>query len=246
MGVELDNYGRASRVLPQRTPEGENAELRTSLYGDQHVVPVFSNAFALADEGGTFVALNPTPGTGITQGITTAFVATTPVIAIHNLEKASDPAAKRVYIDQIKALCSVVGATATNWQYVAVRDNLRIPSGGTPLTPANVNGDSARASIARIDFGNLTAPAAVDPKIVARGMLRTVLPPAFDEHVLKFGGVEAAAQVPNYAVATAALITKNLPAVILGPQQSLLIYLFGTALATTAPTWEPEIIYHER
>jgi hypothetical protein len=256
--IEIDNKARASRALPQRVNDTEAVPMRGSVYGEQVMIPVIRKQHGLLDEGSYFVTNNASQ-TGILSTPATGFVATTPACVIYNKDSPSNPAAKRINLDYINLVTTVVGSAASglvNLQgalYLDTGD--RYSSGGTDIT-ANIvqpSMDTSFGSIAKVRFGAITATAAtgsvraVCPLRVIRPVVSaTVLDVVGETKWFNFGGVEGALN-GSITVANANFITVPMPAVSLGPNQSLLLYLWQNVGGTNvAATYAPEVGWWER
>lgn len=238
-----------SRALPQATADSPVAQRqpRGGRYGEAYVMPLFNNAVVAADEGSYFVATTPTPGAGIAFGgaAITAFNDTTGCgLALTNNDGVGG---KRIYLDYIKLILTVIPTSATNIQLAIKLDNVqsRYTSGGTAITPVNANGDVGAASIARLAFGALTLAASSSAaRVLGRAPVRTIAPLVNDKFLLSFGSLpDVAAQ--NYALATAGAFTAGFPPIVIGPNQVLTVHSWGTAQAA-APTFELEMGWIER
>jgi hypothetical protein len=162
-----------------------------------------------------------------------------------NNELRTAAAPKRVYMDYIKLIVVAGAATAVNWQYAIVLDDspTRYTSAGTALVPLNPNGDSSVASVVTGYFGALVIAAAANRRLIARGNLKGSKPVVYDTFLIVFGGAPgsghaAASTVPVQTVDCA-------PPVIIGPQQNLVLSMWGTSSNEIA-TFEHEIAWFER
>lgn len=254
-----------SRVLPQVRPDGTESETfgRGGRYGEAYMLSMVRKAHMLADEGSYFVTNNAQ--TGILSAAALTPAATTPSLIISNTDQ--QPNGKRIYLDYIDLLCTAAGVTATASGYKAlaiVLDSiLRYTSGGTVLTAniVNPNMDSLNKSVASVVFGSITAAAASVAARTVVGLRQMRLPVtattapdiANERFRLEFGNVESSPNSSSSASA-AGLDTLNtdqvikLPPIVIGPQQSFLLYLFqqGATTYSTATTYAPEIGWWER
>lgn len=249
-GNERQITGLVGRLLstPGLGNEGVEKYMRLDKRGDVIVVPVLSGFQGAAMEGSYYVARTATIGTGIAAGAVgqTAWVATTPSLYIHNGESAGG---KYMSLDFIKLTASVAGASLTDYQYACFVDGgARWTSGGTQLTNVkNANMDVAAASSATVYFGAITAPAATaDVRQLARGYFHTAIPVILDQYILKFGGVSADMSMATLAGTAASITSLPCAPAVIGPGDSFLMYLWGTAMATTSPAFEVEVGWVER
>lgn len=259
MSIDFSNFARVSRLLPQPDFDGQQAEMRLSRYGEQKVLPVIRKCHPLADEG-SFYLTNNNGQTGILSSPATGFVATTPCCVIYNTESPANQAAKRIFLDFLKLATTVVGSAASGLVRVEgavyIDRTNRYSSGGTNITNNIIspNGDVAKAaSIANAYFGAITASAAsayaraIDPYFIFRATVSgTVADVVGEQKVMTFGTVETQLN-GSITVANANNITVPLPPVIIGPDQSAVIYVWQAAGATNvAATYAPQLAWWER
>lgn len=244
--LETKLKGKVSRPLPQPEQDTDLQEIRTSRYGDVYVKPLWSTMHTVADEGGYFVATSPTPGTGIaTTTSITAETAVSPVMVVKNNDQQT-LAAKRIYLHYLKMLLTAAPTSATAWQAVMRLDNVnRYTSGGSAIVSVNVNMDfGASDPITQVYFGAIVAPA-IGPSIrlVYREQIRNAIPIVGDEWTFVFGSAEMARSAQPAATLDRQVFAA--PPVVLGPQQTWLLNMFGAANAG-APAWEFELGYFIR
>lgn len=207
----------------------------------------------LAREGSLWLCNNGQAG--IATGVAAAFAATTPTLIIQNIAPVGG---KSIYLDYVALVTTAAGGFASagvNLQLVTVLDNtLRYSSGGTKLTSnivsPNMNFVSGK-SIADIYFGALTATVATGAarticglRILRPAVSATVLDVIGELKVLNCGGVE---QMLNgsITIANANSISHPLPPHIIGPQQSLLMYLLLNGTTPAAASYAPETSHWE-
>lgn len=258
-GPSLQNsvFGLVGRLLPGATQDGAEGEVRLGRYRESYALSLIRKQHLLADEGVYRIANNNNQS-GITDNLGTGFVATVATAIIFNNDVASNPGYKRIYLDFNNlntVTANTAASTAGSIQGAVYVDNgNRYSSGGTNLT-ANIispNMDAPSPSVASVYFGALTATAAtaavraVNPFMYIRTAASgTAFDVAGENKLFNFGAVENTMN-GSITVANANNIPVPLPPVIIGPQQSALLYLWyaaGTtnAAGTTAPTiawWE--------
>lgn len=203
---------------------------------------------AIADSGGFYVGISPTPGTGLAgnaAGVAT-FAETTPYIILFNNGLLN------IYPTHIRMHTTAVGTgnttAAQNWTFCLDSGN-RLSSGGTALTINNLNMNSNNKSAATITVGGtLVATAAssvrrvVGHQAVKFGNIETI----HDCLQFNFGGAEQCD--PTSLINNAAAIshtTVNFAPLVIGPNQSFLAYRWVTG-NTAMPTYEIEIGYVEK
>jgi hypothetical protein len=261
MGTEALMRGRVSRTLPQPDVDGmrDGEPLRAGRYDELYVVPIIRKQHGLADEGSYFVT-NSGSQTGILSSAATGFVATTPACIIYNSDSSTNSAAKRICVDFVKLVTTVVGSAASALVRVEGAVYLdtgnRYSSGGTSITAniVNPNMDVPKSlSVANVYFGAITATAAsggvraIDPYFVFRSTVSaTVADVVGEQKVLNFGGVETMLN-GSITIANANNITVPMPPLIIGPNQSALIYIWQAVGGTNvAATYAPNIGFWER
>lgn len=246
--------GIVSRVLPQPSSDNTEGTLRLDRYGNIYNQPLVRKTHVLADQGMYWIANNGQ--TGILSSGATGFVATTPAALIYNSDNLGG---KRIYLDYMNLVTTVVGSAASglvNLQMAVYLDTgNRYSSAGTNLT-ANIvspNMDfSTKSSVAQVYFGAVVATAAsgsvravVGLRIVRPVVSATVLDVVGEQKQFNFGGVEATMN-GSITIANANNIPVPLPAVIIGPNQTALIYLWQNVGGTNvAATYAPELGWWE-
>jgi hypothetical protein len=235
-----------SRTLPApRLPDGSAiSNQRTNGYGDQLVVPIMEKMYPLADEGSYFVALNPTPGTGIAgHAAPTTFDNTKPFILIKNVDAFGG---KRMYLDYIKLVVTAAGTAGnTNFATHQLDGGAGYTSGGSQLTTVSPNIDMAPSSIALIYAGAAVATAGTSPRTIASQNVRTVIPVVGDTYVFTFAN-----QLPAFVglPIEGTLICEraiHVPPVVIGPNEWYKLVLWR-ASQSAAASYEVEMGWWER
>lgn len=251
--------GLVARYLPPANPDNLQVDVpaRFGRYGESYALSLVRKQHLLADEGSYFLT-NNNAQSGILSTPATGFVATTPAAIIYNTDSPTAPNYKRIYLDFLNLVTTVVGSAASglvNLQAALYLDTgNRYSSGGTEIT-ANIvspNYDISPKSIARVWFGALTATAAsaaraLSPlRVVRPAVSGTVLDVVGETKWFNFGAVEGMLN-GSITIANANFIPVPLPPVIIGPGQSALLYLWQNVGATNvAATYAPELGFWER
>jgi len=190
-----------------------------------------------AEAGKYFVATNGTPGTGIIGPVCTTYDATKPTLLLAN-PAASDV---KLYLDYLRMYVTVVGVGHTSPKIVFALDTAkgvdRWTSGGTAITPVNVNSGSQVASDAFMYFGAITAAAAGSTRTINSHQLASAIEVVFDSWVFDFGA-------PSHSQHTAlannsTTITHGYfgePPVVLGPGTCFTATVWAGSLSTGI-TW---------
>jgi hypothetical protein len=215
------------------TTEGGQAYDRSSLFGEKIVQNLHGvRTPMLAKEGSMWVATN-VPGTPIVDPNASGFVATTPAMVLFN----NNPTGGAwIYPVRFKHVATAAGTSSTTWdvQWIIDTGN-RYTSGGTALTPVNVNPNVLSTKTgAVIHFGAVTAPAANASRIVYADRVRTVIKVIGDETIFEFGGsTPMSVGMPTDGTLQLSKVCQ-VPAIALPPQCSLLYYEYGASQGTAA------------
>ncbi len=232
-----------------------NIQFPTSF--EQKVVSLYPSYHGLGQEGSTYIATNPTVGTGI--AITTSVVddaATAssthaqfaPALLVQNTWSASNTAAKSLYPLYIKLITTAIPTSATRWDCSVRLDNVatKYVSGGSTITPVCLNSNVATTSGASVYFGAIV-PSGVQTgagRLVGRALLSSTIPVVLDTYIITFGDVGASTNVANGG-ATRADKTIPMAACVVAPGWSFQLDLFGASNAAAAG-YEFEFVYAER
>lgn len=229
--------GVVSRILPSANPDSSNNDIavRQGTYGELYTQPLVRKSHNLADEGSYFIINNAQ--TGITPPLGVAFSATVAALILYN----NDTLGRRLYLDYIN-LTNIVAVTATSsvvgeanaFLALVIDNGNRYSSGGSVLTaPVNPNLSNA-ATTPNISayFGNLTATAAtgaartlVGQRVTRPSPTTAALTLVGDTWLLNFGAVEGMAAT-SQTVTNANFVPVPMPPVVIGPQQSVALYLW--------------------
>lgn len=238
-------YGKSRRDAPTTSAEDSQLQPRLSRYGEIISVPLGHGLQAIANEGNYFKAINPTPGTGIAQTIQTTFLATNGVFSLRNSDTAGG---KQIFPDYLRLICTVVGASTTRSEGLIAIDTItRYASGGSAITPVNVNSDSSTSTKAVVHFGALTLAAEGGGiRRLCRFQLRTAIMVAFEEWIITFGRPADAGAFNTLSGSAAQRMVVDVGPVVIGPTHALTFHLWNTANAATPPSWEFEAGWFER
>lgn len=245
MGIDVKPEMEVDRTKPHPELDGTDIDPRLSRYREQMIIPSIVTKHALADEGSYFLANNAQ--TGIANAAApTAFSATNPFILIYNAGRPSDDFAQRLYLDYLTLLATAPGTGGTSLQCAITKDNgNRYTSGGTDLTPFIANaGPTSTASANRIYAGNITASSATGnaKTLIGNRWLSGTIPVIGDEYSLRFG---SAGLGDSVTISTVKSVIKNMPPIVLGPDESLLVHLWLPA-QSAASSYAPELGFWER
>lgn len=248
--------GFVARNVPSPFQDDRDSDkpLRSGRYGEMYVLSKVRKQHLLADQGSYFVTNNAQ--TGIASPAVATFGATTPLMTVFNGDTVG-ATAKRVYLDYLALITTAAGSFASagvNLQLMVYVDNTdRYSSGGTDITANAVspNMDSGAKSVCKVRFGNITATSATGAvralcglRILRPVVSATVADVVGEQKLLNFGCVE---QMLNgsITVANANNIPLSLPPVVIGPQQSALIYFVMNGTTPAAASYAPELAWWE-
>jgi hypothetical protein len=213
------------------------------------VEPVFGKNYGVADEGQYFVANNS--GTGVaTVAAPTSFSDTAPLFTINNVDTSQNTANKRIYLDWLRLTQTAAGTAGVDLRLRLVLD-YTVPTGGTLLTPLNVNTDVPKSSsiaVPRILPTGITQSGSSRVIIGTQVVIPTQTAPltALDEAFINFGGVDNIYPVYNSAAGTNVVkFAYNFPPVIIGPGAVLMVEFLITS-QSAASSWTCECGWWER
>lgn len=222
----------------------------------QKVQNLWNSDMALADEGNYFVTTNPTTGTAIAMTTSVVDDAATgssthaqfaPVMIVYNRMTADNPNATSIYLRYLRMMLVQVPTSATSWRFSIRLDNVvRYSSGGSTLTPVNVNPTSSKVSAATVYFGAIVPSAlpTAASRLVANGLVNSAIPVTLDQWLFSFGN-----SAPHMDQLNAGAGAKNVsivcPPLMIPPGWSLSLGMWGASNAA-APSWEFEMGHVER
>lgn len=199
----------------------------------------------LADLGYQYVAVTPTPGTGIIcGGSVQAFTETTPILTVFN------GGLLNIIPQYLRLRISVVGVTDSAQTFLTntLDSGNRWSSAGTALVKANTNMNSTNTSAAQIQFGAVVATAASGSRrIVSHSMVRSLkIGVIHDTIALNWGhSAQSLTSVLINNSTTHSDTVVNVAPVVIGPGQTMVL-VHWAASQTTGTTYEAEFAYVEK
>lgn len=238
------------RLLSAASSGADNGNSNARLFdrGELAIRSLLDGLMNASDEGSHFVAANSTtPGTGIAQGIQTAFSATANVLCTI----VNSDTALCLHLDTIRLINAVAGASTTSAQIALQLDpTIRSVTGGTALTVRGSRGSIGAPSNVVVTFGAITLGAAGgNVRTVARMALKSQAAPCWnvgDVVDLAFGDCPRGSGGQELNGAVARHIVVPCGPIVIPPSSTLSVHLWNIANATTAPSWEPEIRFIQR
>lgn len=237
-------YGESRQAKQARAADRTNVPMATTVHGDVRTSPYGKGVYGLADEGSYFVARNPTIGTGV-AGIAAADAADDLETLLFLRNTSADSEGKRIYLDYLRLVPTAAGTNGTTTQYYSWIDTgtSRYTSGGSAITPQNVNMDSSESAPVTCMFGALvTAAASADKRTVGGGSLRLgVIKVIGDIYTFEFGPARGALPTSLVTSGTAqAIVTVRHAPVVLGPGDMFGLEVYA-ASQTVAASFEFEL-----
>lgn len=222
------------RPLPSQDNAQDSAQGRNGRYGERYVLPVSNNQMFAGDEGSYFMAITPTPGTGIIgHAAPTTFDETKPYLLVYN------GSASRLYPQFLRLHETVASVGGARLQLTVVVDTgNRYSSAGTALTINNVNMDSVQsgASVAAYAGAVVATAASASRRVLDHVVYRGTIDIIEDVYNLAFGAPDGMASGSS-RVATVQDTARVTAPVVVGPGQSLLIHQWA-ASQSTGPTFQ--------
>ena len=233
------------------TNDTNNVDFRGGRYGELAVNPVHSGIYAAADEGSVFGGYNPTIATGVTASVATQYSATaSSYVSLRNSDTNSDAASgKRIYPLWMRFRTVTAPASATNWFGVIEVDNVltRFTSGGSSISPVNLNIGASSTGIGKLDVGALTTVAVSSAgRSLTRLEFRSVIPVVGDEYYIIFGQPQGMPSNDVVNGTNPAHCSYLVAPVVLTPSSCLTLSVFGASNAITGWATEFEIVWMER
>ena len=229
-----------------------------SLAGTNPVVaPILSRDTVLADQGYYFVAVSPTPGTGIANTVTTettlAQADLAPYLSVYNGSTVASPV--NLYPLYLRLTMTAANAVSTVMRFTLTLDQgnriTTLPAAAGMLTINNVNMGSSNKSQAQIlgNNGTMVASAPTSQRrIIGNQAFRNggVISVIGDVYQFNFGSTEQIDPMSLVESGTAVCnVTYGFAPVVIGPNQSMLVHQWATG-QTTAPAFEIEFGFIEK
>lgn len=197
-------------------------------------------AQAAAEEGRYFIATNPTPGTGLATIAALASLADTSPFIMMRAQN------RMVVLDYLRLTYAVLGTGAASVRFAAKTDAAKAaPTGGTAITPVNVNQGATLSPDALVYAGALVAGAAVSARLAMHAQLRAAAPVAGDSYTVRFGGTGGGPVGALLTTGTAqTFVNIDGPPVLCAPGQTIQLHPWFPS-QTAASQLEFELGYYE-
>ncbi len=241
------NQSLVSRALPAANADSaaNSVSQRADRYGGVYATAPACGKYPWAEEGSYFVARTPTPGSGVSGTILTAFDATKPHIFGNNTSTT-----KNIWLDRLKLIVTVAPASATTFQFAVKVDNVAIAittnhvTTAVPVCPNLGISATSATNVWYQNNGTATVLTALSGSaiVVAEGSIGG-LPIVGDEYHIEFGqqvlsgnsGLTAA-QATEPAVKTASAAP-----VVVPPGGGFAIYFWWAGNSITALSYSFEL-----
>ncbi len=221
------------------------------------VAPLLSRDTLLADLGYYFVAVSPTPGTGIANTVTTettlAQADLAPYLSVYNGSTLFAPV--NIYPLYLRLTLTAANAVSTVMRFTLTLDQgnriTTLPAAAGMLTISNVNMGSANKSQAQIlgNNGTMVASAPTSQRrIIGNQSFRNgaVVSVIGDVYQFNFGSTEQIDPMSLVETGTAICnVTYGFAPVVIGPNQSMFVHQWAAG-QTTAPAFEIEFGFIEK
>jgi hypothetical protein len=217
-------------------------------------VALLSSRQMLAGQGKAFAATNPTPGTAIAYANKTSYSATANgLFSIYNGNAVGGP---NIYLDRLKLIQTATAPTGglyPRFEIFTETGNVALTGAALAVTPVNLlNGPGAASTFATVTFfsaGAGTVAAAVGTRRIAYiGSVATGVNVQYDSWTFAFGSEDIAGGTTPLTAARAtapADLVVGCPAIVVAPQSSVWMNLWGITPAANTPSYEFDLTYFE-
>jgi hypothetical protein len=216
---------------------------RTDGYGGSVMESVFNRDMWSSAEGSRYVAVNPTPGTGILgHAAPTTFDETKPFLYIYN------GGSRTVYLSTVRLTDTVVSVGGTRIQFTQTLDSgNKFSSGGTALVKAATNAASTMTSGATITAGAvLVSAATANRRLLGNKVIKGAnIDVVWDQIELVFGTTGGSTGGMLTPTTVAQWYSQPCAAVAISPGWGWGLYQWA-ASQSTGPTYEVEVDFIER
>ncbi len=212
---------------------------RLDSYAEPYTALVTSKEFFSCVEGSHFVAVTPTPGTGIIgHAAPTTFDEAKPYIVVYNGHPS-----KTLYPQFLHLHETVASAGGARVQFTITTDvGNRRSSAGTALTVASTNTSVTNDATTAAYIGAVIGTAATSARrIIANVVFRGTIDIIEDDYQIVWGAPDGVGNSSS-RVATVAEVSRVVPPMGIGPGASMCLTQWATA-QSTGPTFEAYFSY---
>ena len=210
----LPSTANADNLAVATTPS------RTGTYLEQYTLPLGSGDMFFGDEGSFYYCCNATLATGI-AGHAAPVVADTDTKALLHLYNSGTKRIYPIYLHLEVTAASTAGTAHYTTVYVDDKGSTALTSGGTTITPVNVNAEGSNTTGAVVTFGAAVVSMTSSRKVFQRAV-RSVIPVVGDTLLLRFGppSVNFSSALATAGTAIAHMV-QYAPPVVVGPGGNL-------------------------
>ena len=221
-------------TLPGTNADGALGYGRANRYGEQVNYNVDRNV--LADEGSYYVATNATPGTAIASiAAADGYDDTEALFYLGNTH-----ASKHVYMDYLHLVVKVAGANGTDFAYaIDVATEATWASGGTAITPVDVNRETNNTAPVTCYFGAVVTTTGTTEKLMSHGQLTTVIKVIGDHYLFTFGQPALAPATTIMEAGAQHSVQRSCPPIVIPPAHAMSFRDFCTSQSGAAQ-WQFE------
>lgn len=212
-----------------------------------------SNRQMMASAGAYFICTNPTPGTAIAFANNTAFSAT--ANGLFAFANTNPVGGKSCYLDRIRLLQTATaptGGLVTRYEVISETGIVALTGNVATRTPVNVNTGVSNATgitVQSFAAGAATVPAAVGTRrTIFPGSLASGVDVAQTSWTIEFGADGSAVGTTALTAARAtgpADLVSYAPPVVIAPNTTVWINLWGITPAANTPSYEFACFYAE-
>jgi len=211
------------RALPTREADSSTAvnPSRAGAYRESYTLPLGGGNLMFGDEGSFFHACNATVGTGI-AGHAAPVVADTDTKSLLHVFNSGEKSIIPVYLNLHFSAIGASGTVNYNVIYVDNGGATARSSGGTAITPVNVNASASSTTGATVHFGAVVTAPTASRKVFAQPC-REVIPVVQDQIAVFFGAPSGGmlSGITTAATATATIV-QYAPPVVIGPGDNMM------------------------
>ena len=232
--------GVVAQGLPAAVSDGSQAQQRLGKYNEAHRIDSGTWERSLCNSGQCFVAVNSTPGTGITDNPGAFSDTNNLMVLVNQGTKIVIP----YYIRLLHTGTALSGTHSGRFTFVTDIIN-RYSSGGSILSVSNRASSQFQSSLSFIRFGTVVATAPTSQKRIVSQVEfskgANVITPG-DQFFVSFYNVNSNFGTLQVTTPKQCGLTCN--PVMLAPNHSLLLNK-STEGATSAGVWEVEFVWFE-
>ncbi len=213
---------------------------------------------SLAGQGKSWIASTPTPGTAVAYANQTSFSATANgFLSVFNGNPLGTPTvpAINVYLDRLRLIQTATaptGGLVTRFEVYGAAGQVTMTTHVVTPVPVNLNGafpNSGTAAVLQFwSAGAATVPATTSTRLLHVGSLASGVNVQHDSWTIEFGAdgpLDPASPLTAARATDPADLSTWAPAIVVAPQTSIWINLWGLTPAANVPSYEATLVYNE-